>query len=162
VNILLAFVIVKFLLYPGIGLLMGTDYPVVAVMSGSMEHDRGTFDSWWFKHGEEYSKFNITKEQFKEYKFVNGFSKGDLIVAYSPKNINIGDVIIFTGDLNYPLIHRIILFNGTYNTKGDNNIGSRSDEININKNRVLGKAIFRVPYVGWLKILFMRAFGYNI
>lgn len=38
VNIILAFLIVKFLVYPGIGLIVGTNYPVVAVVSGSMEH----------------------------------------------------------------------------------------------------------------------------
>ena len=38
VNIILAFIIIKFLVYPGLGLLLQTSYPVVAVVSGSMEH----------------------------------------------------------------------------------------------------------------------------
>jgi signal peptidase I len=38
VNILLAFLIIKFLVYPGIGLAFGTDLPVVAVISESMDH----------------------------------------------------------------------------------------------------------------------------
>jgi signal peptidase I len=38
VNIILAFVIIKFLIYPGLGFIMQTSYPVVAVVSGSMEH----------------------------------------------------------------------------------------------------------------------------
>ena len=38
VNIILAFVIIKFLVYPGLGLVLGTSHPIVAVVSGSMEH----------------------------------------------------------------------------------------------------------------------------
>jgi len=37
-NIILAFVLIKFLIYPGIGLALGTNLPVVAVISESMEH----------------------------------------------------------------------------------------------------------------------------
>ena len=38
VNILIAFILIKFVIYPGIGLLLGTNLPVVAVISESMEH----------------------------------------------------------------------------------------------------------------------------
>jgi signal peptidase I len=38
VNILIAFILIKFIIYPGIGLLLGTNLPVVAVISESMEH----------------------------------------------------------------------------------------------------------------------------
>ena len=37
-NIALAFILIKFVVYPGIGLILGTNYPIVAVVSGSMEH----------------------------------------------------------------------------------------------------------------------------
>ncbi len=37
-NIVLAFVLIKFLLYPGIGLILGTSHPIVAVVSESMDH----------------------------------------------------------------------------------------------------------------------------
>ena len=39
VNIILAFVLIKFLIYPGIGLVLQTDLPVVAVVSESMDHN---------------------------------------------------------------------------------------------------------------------------
>ena len=45
-NIILAFVLIKFIVYPGLGLLLGTSYPVVAVVSESMEHNE-PFDEWW-------------------------------------------------------------------------------------------------------------------
>ena len=38
INVILAFVLVKFILYPGLGLILQTTHPVVAVVSGSMEH----------------------------------------------------------------------------------------------------------------------------
>ena len=36
VNIILAFLLIKFIVYPGLGFLLETEYPVVAVVSGSM------------------------------------------------------------------------------------------------------------------------------
>ena len=36
VNIVLAFFLIKYLVYPGLGLALGTTHPVVAVVSGSM------------------------------------------------------------------------------------------------------------------------------
>ncbi len=38
VNLVLAFIIIKFIFYPGIGLALNTDYPIVGVLSESMEH----------------------------------------------------------------------------------------------------------------------------
>jgi hypothetical protein len=37
-NIIIAFVLIKFLVYPGLGLIMGTTHPIVAVVSESMDH----------------------------------------------------------------------------------------------------------------------------
>jgi signal peptidase I len=39
VNIILAYVLIKFLVYPGLGLALNTGFPLVAVVSESMEHD---------------------------------------------------------------------------------------------------------------------------
>ena len=63
VNIVLAFVIIKFIVYPGLGFLLSTDYPIVAVVSSSMEHD-GNFDNWWSPQESWYLGYDITKEQF--------------------------------------------------------------------------------------------------
>jgi len=35
-NVIIAFVIIKFLLYPGLGFVLGTPAPIAAVFSGSM------------------------------------------------------------------------------------------------------------------------------
>lgn len=165
INLVLAFILVKFIIYPGLGLLLGTSFPVVAVVSGSMEHD-SNFDSFWEQQQNIYAEYGITKEEFKNSKFENGFNKGDLMVLYSAKDVNVGDVIVFKGDASAPLIHRVVKINsGMYNTKGDHNLGSRSDEVNINQERIYGKAVLRLPYLGWFKIGFayvLSWFGINV
>ena len=52
-NIALAFVLIKFVVYPGLGFLLNTTHPVVAVVSESMEHN-SDFDSWWENSGKWY------------------------------------------------------------------------------------------------------------
>ncbi|MBW2966095.1 signal peptidase I [Candidatus Woesearchaeota archaeon] len=175
VNIILAFVIIKFLVYPGLGFLLSTSHPIVAVVSSSMEHD-GSFDQWWSSKAmcdstvctqkEFYSDIDITKQQFLTFKFKNGFNKGDIMLlkGTSPEKINIGDVIVFQNKRPDPIIHRVIKKrkeNGIYyfQTKGDHNSKSVNstllDETKIPQNKVIGKASFRVPYLGWIKIAFV-------
>ena len=37
-NFAFAYVFIKFILFPSLGLLLGTSFPIVAIVSGSMEH----------------------------------------------------------------------------------------------------------------------------
>src|SRR3989338_8630741 len=154
VNVILAFILVKFIIYPVLGLLLGTSYPVVAVVSCSMEHNQnmGTcsfshinYDKWWNQQESLYNNLNIDKTNFKDFKFKNGFNKGDIMVLISAKKINIGDAIVFNGQATEPIIHRVIIINedGTYQTKGDNNSGSREDEKRISKDKIIGKAVLK-------------------
>lgn len=166
VNLLLAFIIVKFILYPGLGLILGTPFPVVAVVSGSMEHD-GNFDYFWSAQQDLYAQHGITNEQFQDFIFKNGFNKGDLMVLYRVNNVNIGDVIVFSGGSSEPIIHRVVKISGEgyYTTKGDHNLGSRNDELSISKDRLYGKAVLRLPWLGWFKIgfsSFLELFGVTI
>ncbi len=153
VNIILAFLIVKFLLYPGLGLVIGTKYPIVAVVSSSMEHN-DNFDNWWNSNKEWYLDKGITKEDFQTFKLNNGFNKGDIVFLYGTKNPKVGDVIVFQGSMKYPIIHRIVNINedGTFQTKGDNNPDSRQDEMSTPIENVYGKSYFRLPWFGWVKI----------
>ncbi len=176
VNILLAFIIIKFLVYPGLGFVLGTSHPIVAVVSSSMEQD-GSFDQWWAssascKEGlcsqsEFYSEFDITKEQFLTFKFKNGFNKGDIIVlrGRTPEKIEPGDVIVFRNRRPDPIIHRVIRKwqqNNVYyfQTKGDHNSQSVKsgslDETKIPEDKIIGRAVFRIPYFGWIKIGFVE------
>jgi len=171
VNIILAFVLIKFLIYPGLGLMLGTTHPVVAVVSGSMEHP-GSFDEWWkskcsinnviFSQEELYINTGISKETFKEYSFKNGFNTGDLMVLKRASNLKRGDIIVFySNGNNEPIIHRIISIKeeaGTkyYTTKGDHNCGTSSAEEDIPQDSLIGEAILRVPYLGMLKLGFVK------
>lgn len=153
VNIILALVIVKFLIYPGLGLIFNTNYPLVAVVSGSMVHDQKNFDEWWSVNGKWYEKNNLTKEQFKKFRFKNGFNKGDIMILFGSKKIKVGDVIVYTGFSPYPIIHRVVRIDqdSYFIMKGDHN----SDKDPSLVKESVGKAVIRIPLLGYIKILFI-------
>jgi len=171
VNIILAFIIIKYLVYPGLGLLFGTAFPIVAVVSESMEHPGG-FDEWWQSPAscpgrectqqEWYLNREINQNDFQEFPFKNGFNKGDIIVLLGndPSKVEVGDVIVFQSGKEYPIIHRAIAIESnnriSFQTKGDHN----QDQINrdglnefyVSETQLLGKAAVRVPWLGYVKI----------
>jgi len=161
VNVIIAFVLVKFVVYPLLGLLLGTSFPVVAVVSGSMEHNGLNFDSWWKENKAWYAEHGVTKEMMQGYKLKNGFNKGDIIVlrGVKPEKIKVGDIIVYSTDrYKYPIIHRVIEANSpTFRTKGDNNAGF--DPSPVDEKQVVGKAAFKIPWLGWIKILFTNIIG---
>lgn len=177
VNILLAFILIKFIVYPGLGLALGTNYPVVAVVSSSMEHRGQSLDEWWESNQGWYEAKGIDKDDFMDYPMKNGFNKGDIIVlkGIKPEKVDVGDIMVFKSSLLYPkpdpIIHRIVDIDedakgsNLYQTKGDNNrdsINSSCDsstrtcihEYDISQEQVLGFAVFRVPLLGYIKIWF--------
>ena len=164
VTLVLAMLIVKFIFFPLAGLIFSTQFPLVAVVSSSMEHNGASFDEWWEANKGWYEEREITEEEFREYTFKNGFNKGDVMVVFGTpfEKLKKGEVIIFQGGIDTPIIHRVTFFNGTKaQTKGDNN--SRSDpthgEENITEERYFGRAVLRIPYAGWLKIIMVEAFN---
>lgn len=164
VNIVLAYLIIKFIVYPGLGLVFGTNFPIVAVVSNSMEHHM-PLDEWWAKNEDYYLALNITRYDFEEYPFKNGFNRGDImfLIGKKPEDINIGDVIVFKSKKPYPIIHRVIKKDDknmwVFQTKGDNNKAqirdSELDETQVLEEQILGKAVFRVPWLGYVKIWFV-------
>ncbi len=168
VSFVIAFLLVKFVVYAGIGLLLGTNYPIVAVVSGSMEHEGLNFDTWWAENGEWYESRDITKEEFSKFMFKNGFNKGDImvLVGEEAKDIKKGDILVFEANSQHPIIHRVVDIDeksGEYyfQTKGDNNPDSYEQlgERDIAENQIIGKAVFRVPLLGWVKIVFAELVG---
>lgn len=162
VNIVLAFVLIKFIIYPALGFVLSTNYPIVAVVSNSMEHDNN-LDVFWEEKGDFYNNYNITKQDFIGYKFKNGFNKGDIMIlrGREAEDINIGDIMVFNAGRPEPIIHRVIKKwqdNNVYyfQTKGDHNTRSYSFETNIKEEDILGNAIIRVPLLGWVKIGFVE------
>jgi signal peptidase I len=175
-NVVIAFVLIKFIVYPGLGFILSTSHPIVAVVSGSMEHD-GSFDEWWDSFAicegtpctqkDFYDSYNITKEEFISFSYKNGFNQGDIMVlkGSDAENIDVGDVLIFNNYRPDPIIHRIVRKweesdEYYFKTKGDHNfesISSRSlNETKISSDEIVGKAVLRIPYLGWIKILFVK------
>lgn len=165
VSLILAFIIIKFVFFPLLSFVTGTPLPLVIVESCSMYHSGG-FQEIFNKQGicpnglscseeELYGQFNISLEDTQTWGFKNGINKGDIIFVISPKNLEVGDVAIFLAGTTNPIIHRTISINSEkITTKGDNNLGLLSVEQNVNRDNVLGKAVFRIPYLGWFKLIF--------
>ena len=182
VNIVLAFILIKFIVYPALGFLLQTAFPIVAVVSGSMEH-KVTLDStnnyklcgvsfekkenadFWETCGEWYKQNTvISEEDFNDFPFSNGFNKGDIMIlrGKAPRNINIGDVIVFRSGRPDPIIHRVVDKRDGYifTTKGDHNARVISEdpirEDAISEDQVLGNAFIRIPLLGYIKIWFVE------
>jgi signal peptidase I len=154
----LALIFIKIIFFPILSLVTGTSLPLAIVESCSMYHENN-FDSWWEIHESWYEEKEITKENFENFKLKNGFNKGDIffIVGTKKENLEIGDVIIFNAN-GRPIIHRVVNLE-PLQTKGDNNYGQLSIEENIMEEQIMGKAtIVRVPYLGWVKLIFFEPF----
>ena len=141
--------------------------PLAIVESCSMYHEGNflsNYNNWWQGHDTKYSGYDIEKEEFENFKFKNGFNKGDIlfIIKAKPEKLKIGDIIIFSAEQKNPIIHRIIEIenqNGEYifSTIGDNNNGQLSFEKNIKEEQLIGKSIFKIaPYIGWGKLIFFE------
>ena len=197
VNILLAYIVIRYLFYPGLGLLFGTAFPLVAVVSGSMEHGYAPMENqfgqqvmqegmigyqlcgniifqeprrfntrsfvdaetYWETCGAWYEERDITHEEFSQFIFPRGFNKGDIIFIYGedPKNIKTGDVIVFVTPMRAePIIHRVIETGDRITTKGDHNADIGPVDRDIPPEAIVGKATFRLPWLGWVKIWFIE------
>ena len=175
VNLVVAFFAIKFIVYPLLGLLFGTSFPIVAVISESMEHGLHngilcgqrfesfpySFDNYWNVCGYWYEDRGIDKEQFQSFPFQDGFDKGDVIILWRANNLKVGDILVFQADRPQPIIHRIVHIGEedgkpSYQTKGDHNIQSYPFESDITPDALFGKAVFRIPYLGYVKIWFVE------
>ncbi len=164
-SILFIFIFIKFIFFPLLSLITGTSLPLAIVESCSMYHDGNIlsdFDAWWERHEDKYSPHIINNLDFQDFNFKNGFNKGDIlfVVQAKPEKLKVGDVIIFDGKTNHPVIHRIINIKNTdgeytFSTIGDNNNRQLSFEKEIISEQLVGKAIFKLaPYLGWGKLIF--------
>ncbi len=156
----LAFVVIKFIFFPGLSFLTGTSLPLVIVESCSMyHHEDGMAKS--FESSSIYEKYGLELEDSVGWDFQNGFSKGDVIFVVGADEAQVGDVIIFNAGARYPLIHRLMEAGETYATKGDNyktnSARQYPGEDKISEDQLIGKALFRVPFVGWAKLIFFEA-----
>jgi signal peptidase I len=182
--VVVAYLAIRFAVFPILGLTLGTDFPLVAVISSSMDHNtvkgeicgnfpdnyQNNIEGFWEQCGSWYDAREITITQFNNFPLKKGFSKGDIIIlrGKKPESINTGDVIVFSAQDPLrkpdPIIHRVVAAKeeGDYyfQTKGDHNADIWADEIiqesRIHESRVLGVAWFRLPVLGYVKIWFVE------
>ena len=150
VSLILIVIFIKFVFFPLLSLLTGSSLPLVVIESCSMYHE-SNFDEWWDKNAAWYEARNISKEDFKSFNYKNGLNKGDIILVTGWGEYEKGDVIIFNAATAHPIIHRIVDVNPLA-TKGDHNLNQLDIEKNINEENIIGKASFRLPFVGWVKL----------
>lgn len=154
ISCILIIIGIKFIIFPFLSLITGSALPIVVVESCSMHHT-GDFENWWSANKAWYEDRGITKEQFGAFTFKNGFTKGDIIFVTSAQEATVGEVIIFTAPTQYPVIHRIITTDPLA-TKGDNNPSQLSFEKDITPEKKIGKAFFKLPVLGWIKLIFFE------
>jgi len=146
----IAILLILFMNY-GLGFLLKTDLPVVAVISESMTHDKTTPVNHYNYLEENYG---YDKEVIDSWPIKNGFRKGDVLVikGVNESEIKVGDVIVFDIESQrIPIVHRVIkIENGEITTKGDHN--PISDPWKVEK--IHGKVIFVIPFLGWPKLIF--------
>jgi len=112
---------------------------------------------------------------------------GDIVLIKGEETYALGDIIVFAGWETEPIIHRVVAtgdypdvekYSGwneltdkyikelsyakekIYISKGDNNL--RCDQCvgryPIEESKVYGKAVAKIPYLGWVKIKFVEWF----
>lgn len=157
-NIFLGFLAAVIFYYLILSFILSSSTPVVAVVSSSMEHRNPEVTHYkWLGDNLGYNKSYVDSWPIK-----NGFSVGDMPVIKGGKSYEIGDVIVYSvSGISTPIIHRIITVNddGTYQTKGDNNLGQLAYEHSVKSEQVNGKVIFIIPKVGYFKVLLNRLLG---
>jgi signal peptidase I len=157
VSLIIAFVFIKFVFFPGLSFVTGTPLPLVVVESCSMYHSEN-FEGWWESNGAWYERKGIQKNEFEEFGFKSGLNKGDIVLVKGSDNYEVGEIIVFNSVYRFPVIHRLVK-EEPYGTKGDNgktNPGQLSQEKEISEEQVLGKAVARIPGLGWLKLIFFE------
>src|SRR3989344_2586249 len=96
--------------------------------------------------------------------FLIFLSKMDLR-GVEPKAIKVGDVVVYESSRHVnPIIHRVVSITQKDNiysfaTKGDNNPTADRDIVTEAQIKRTGKAVLRLPYLGWIKIGFVEFLG---
>jgi len=149
----------------------GFGYKICGKVYSAEQKENLDFDEYWETCGEWYEEKDISKQTFSDFSMKNGFKKGDIIIVWGRFTPKIGDIVIFNPNPEsispHPIIHRIVkIEDGTIQTKGDhnemqltiNNNNYNTDETNIKQEQLIGKAIIKIPLLGWPKIWFTELF----
>jgi hypothetical protein len=149
-------IIAAYLLNFGLGFALGTELPVVAVVSDSMTHDSTTLERHYQFLQENYG---YSEEEVNSWPIKDGFFKGDVLVIKGVvgEDLEVGDVIVYSiQGQGTPIVHRIVdIENGNIITKGDHNPTQDPWEL----NKIHGEAMIVVPYLGWPKLILTKIMG---
>lgn len=167
VSLALLIALIYFVFFPTLSFITSSSLPLVVIESCSLYHD-APFDDWWFRNSAWYESHGITSSDFESFPFKNGLNKGGIIFVWGRSDYKIGDIIIFEPNpeatAKHPIIHRVVTLN-PISTKGDPNprqldgTGEKGiDETNIPEERIIGKAVFKIPIAGWIKLVFFEPF----
>jgi len=128
----------------GLRFALGTEYPLLAVASGSMEPVLYRGDLIIVQG---VSNICDIKAGYKD-----SPQPGDIIVFHEWTRHH-GDLIV------HRAVEKIITDNGTcyFRTKGDNSFGNNPDpwEVGTGRNKIVGRCVGKVPWLGYIP-LFMR------
>ncbi len=120
-------------IYFVLGIVLGTSDPIVTVVSNSMDPT---------------------------------LHVGDLLIlkGVDPNNIQEGMIVVYENpELGGRLVvHRVyeVYPDGTFRTKGDNNVTNpRPDPWIVKPSEVKGVVVFRIPYLGYPKYILSRLLG---
>lgn len=137
---------------------LNSEMPIVAVYSSSMQHDNAEKTHYeWLEKNLGYNRSFIDS-----WPFPKGLNVGDMPIIKGEENYNVGDIIVYKVEgLRYPIIHRIIKINedGTFQTKGDNNFSQLPYELKVKKEQIIGRVIFIIPKIGYIRILIANVLG---
>ncbi len=125
---------------------------IAAVVSDSMQHENPYTYERWLKFR------NISNEGWP---FPEGINMGDVIIVkkVDPKELKVGDVVLYYVD-HKQIVHRIVyLSNDSFTTKGDNNPFIMDFEKNVSFDKLKGKVILRIPYLGIPRVAVMYVIG---
>jgi len=168
VSLILLVILIRFIFFPALSFVTNSRLPLVVIESCSLYHE-DNFDEWWNNKASWYESHGIKKSDFRGFPYKNGLNKGDIIFVWGRSDYELGEIIIFEPNsesiARHPIIHRIVSTEPLA-TKGDHNSnqltvsnnGQRIDETNISEDRIIGKSVVRVPFIGWLKLIFFEPF----
>ena len=154
VSLVLIIIVIRFLIFPALSIATQTPLPIVVVESCSMYHSQG-LDKWWEENSFWYDENDVTKSEFSDFSLKNGLNKGDIVFVWGRGSYEKGDIIIFEANTRNPIIHRI-MEEDPISTKGDNNPSQIAFEQNIDENKIIGKAVGKIPLIGWIKLIFFE------
>ncbi|MFH1623151.1 MAG: signal peptidase I [Candidatus Aenigmatarchaeota archaeon] len=142
----------------GLAFGLTTDMPVVAVISASMQHDHASQTHYqWLRDNLGYDEGYVDS-----WPMPTGFLVGDMPIVQGSGSYAVGDVIVYSvPGSDVPIIHRIVKINadGTYQTKGDNNLQQLPYEFSVREDQIHGRVVALIPKLGYFKVFTTRAFG---